>query len=45
LPAVSVPCGESSAGLPIGVQFIGKPFDEGRLLQVAEGARTFASAK
>ena len=36
LPAISVPCGRSSESLPIGVQFIGKPFDESRLLQVAQ---------
>jgi aspartyl-tRNA(Asn)/glutamyl-tRNA(Gln) amidotransferase subunit A len=35
LPAITVPCGFSRAGLPIGVQFIGRPFDEVRLLQVA----------
>jgi aspartyl-tRNA(Asn)/glutamyl-tRNA(Gln) amidotransferase subunit A len=35
LPAVSVPCGQDAAGLPIGLQVIGKPFDEARILQVA----------
>jgi Asp-tRNA(Asn)/Glu-tRNA(Gln) amidotransferase A subunit family amidase len=35
LPAISVPCGFTHAGLPIGIQFIGRPFDEARLLQVA----------
>ncbi|HIE43392.1 MAG TPA: Asp-tRNA(Asn)/Glu-tRNA(Gln) amidotransferase subunit GatA [Candidatus Omnitrophica bacterium] len=35
LPAISIPCGFSSGGLPIGLQIIGKPFDEGRILQVA----------
>jgi aspartyl-tRNA(Asn)/glutamyl-tRNA(Gln) amidotransferase subunit A len=35
LPAISVPCGFTQAGLPIGLQFIGRPFDEARLLQVA----------
>jgi aspartyl-tRNA(Asn)/glutamyl-tRNA(Gln) amidotransferase subunit A len=35
LPAITVPCGFTRAGLPIGVQFIGRPFDEARLLQVA----------
>jgi aspartyl-tRNA(Asn)/glutamyl-tRNA(Gln) amidotransferase subunit A len=35
LPAVSVPIGEDSAGLPIGLQLIGKPFDESGLLRVA----------
>jgi aspartyl-tRNA(Asn)/glutamyl-tRNA(Gln) amidotransferase subunit A len=35
LPAITVPCGFTRAGLPIGIQFIGRPFDEARLLQVA----------
>ncbi len=35
LPAISVPCGFSSAGLPIGVQLIGNVLEEARILQVA----------
>jgi len=35
LPAMSVPCGFSSAGLPIGLQLIGRPFDERTVLQAA----------
>ena len=35
LPAISVPCGFSSGGLPIGMQLIGNVLDEARLLQVA----------
>ena len=35
LPALSVPCGEDSQGLPIGLQLIGRPFEEGTLLGVA----------
>jgi aspartyl-tRNA(Asn)/glutamyl-tRNA(Gln) amidotransferase subunit A len=34
LPALSVPCGISTAGLPIGMQLVGRPFDEGLLLRV-----------
>jgi aspartyl-tRNA(Asn)/glutamyl-tRNA(Gln) amidotransferase subunit A len=37
LPAITVPCGFSQAGLPIGVQFIGRAFDESTLLRVARG--------
>ena len=35
LPAISVPCGFSGAGLPIGLQIAGKPFDEPAVLQAA----------
>jgi aspartyl-tRNA(Asn)/glutamyl-tRNA(Gln) amidotransferase subunit A len=35
LPGISVPCGFSSTGLPIGVQLIGKAFEESSLLQIA----------
>jgi aspartyl-tRNA(Asn)/glutamyl-tRNA(Gln) amidotransferase subunit A len=35
IPAISVPCGFSSEGLPIGMQLMGRHFAEGRLLQVA----------
>lgn len=34
LPALSVPCGFDSAGMPIGLQIIGRPFDEASVLQV-----------
>ena len=34
LPAISVPCGFDSINLPIGVQIIGKHFDEEMILQV-----------
>ncbi len=37
LPAISVPCGFNQLGLPIGVQFVGRPFDEGLLFRVAQG--------
>jgi aspartyl-tRNA(Asn)/glutamyl-tRNA(Gln) amidotransferase subunit A len=35
LPAISIPCGFSLKGLPIGFQIIGKPFDERGILQLA----------
>ena len=34
-PAMSVPCGFSKKGLPVGLQIIGNHFDEGKLFQVA----------
>ena len=33
VPGLSLPCGLSSSGLPIGIQLIGKHFDEARLLR------------
>jgi aspartyl-tRNA(Asn)/glutamyl-tRNA(Gln) amidotransferase subunit A len=38
LPAVSIPCGLSGDGLPIGLQLIGPPFSANKLLQAARGA-------
>jgi aspartyl-tRNA(Asn)/glutamyl-tRNA(Gln) amidotransferase subunit A len=35
LPGISVPCGFDSRRLPIGVQLIGRPFDEETLLRLA----------
>jgi aspartyl-tRNA(Asn)/glutamyl-tRNA(Gln) amidotransferase subunit A len=37
LPALSVPCGFDAQDLPIGMQIIGKPFDEATILNVAYG--------
>jgi aspartyl-tRNA(Asn)/glutamyl-tRNA(Gln) amidotransferase subunit A len=34
IPGISLPCGFTRAGLPIGLQLLGKPFDETTLLQV-----------
>ncbi|MFH0962584.1 MAG: Asp-tRNA(Asn)/Glu-tRNA(Gln) amidotransferase subunit GatA [Planctomycetota bacterium] len=35
IPGISVPCGLSSDGLPIGLQILGRPFEEDRLLALA----------
>lgn len=35
LPGVSIPCGFTGDGLPIGLQLLGKPFDEAGLLRMA----------
>ena len=34
-PAISLPCGFSEAGFPIGLQLVGRAFDEGGLLKVS----------
>lgn len=36
VPAVSVPCGFTKDNLPVGVQFIGKEFDEQTLIKMAD---------
>jgi aspartyl-tRNA(Asn)/glutamyl-tRNA(Gln) amidotransferase subunit A len=36
LPSASVPCGISADELPIGLQIVGKPFDETTVLRVAD---------
>jgi aspartyl-tRNA(Asn)/glutamyl-tRNA(Gln) amidotransferase subunit A len=35
VPAIALPCGFSQAGLPIGLQLIGRPFEEETLLRAA----------
>ena len=35
LPAISVPCGKTSAGLPIGLQIVGAPHADATVLQTA----------
>jgi aspartyl-tRNA(Asn)/glutamyl-tRNA(Gln) amidotransferase subunit A len=35
LPGISIPCGFTKAGLPIGLQVIGQPFKEAELLAIA----------
>ncbi len=39
-PALSVPCGLTTAGLPIGLQLIGRLFDEGTLLRLGRAYET-----
>ena len=40
LPAVSLPCGFSAAGMPIGLQLIGKALDDGNVLAAAHAFET-----
>ncbi len=35
VPGISVPCGKTATGLPIGMQIFGSHFDEARILQLA----------
>ncbi len=37
VPAISLPCGRSQSGLPVGMQLVGSPLAEARLLAVAAG--------
>jgi aspartyl-tRNA(Asn)/glutamyl-tRNA(Gln) amidotransferase subunit A len=39
-PAITVPCGSASNGLPVGLQLVGPPWQEGRLLQIAHAFET-----
>ncbi len=42
LPGISVPAGLSGEGLPLGLQLIGRAFDEGTLLKVGQVVETAA---
>ena len=35
VPTISVPCGFTSSGMPIGMQLAGRPFEEATVLRVA----------
>ncbi len=45
LPGISVPGGLTESGLPLGLQLIGKAFDEGTLLRAAQAVETAADFK
>jgi len=40
IPGISVPCGKDGQGLPIGLQVLGKQFDEETILRVADCVET-----
>ena len=43
IPAVSVPCGLASNNLPLGMQVVGRKFDDVRVLQLAKHIEQFAN--
>ena len=45
LPGISVPAGLTETGLPLGLQLIGKAFDEATLLRAAQAIETAADFK
>ncbi len=45
LPSLSVPCGLTHSGLPVGLQIIGRPFDEATVYRYGHAYETAASAE
>ena len=43
LPGLSLPCGFSTAGLPVGVQLVGRPFEETTLIGLGRAYQTITS--
>jgi aspartyl-tRNA(Asn)/glutamyl-tRNA(Gln) amidotransferase subunit A len=44
VPGISVPCGSTAAGLPVGLQILGPQFEEARVLQLASAFERSRSA-
>jgi len=44
LPALAVPMGTAETGLPVGVQLVGRPFEDERLLELGELLETAREA-
>jgi aspartyl-tRNA(Asn)/glutamyl-tRNA(Gln) amidotransferase subunit A len=44
VPGISVPCGQTGSGLPIGLQVLGRHFDESTVLRVANAVEQFSLA-
>src|SRR5262249_54785778 len=45
IPALSIPCGKDSQGMPIGLQIVGKEFDEATVLRVGAAMEDDFAAK
>lgn len=45
IPGISVPCGESSTGMPIGLQILGRHFEESTILRLARAVEYAQSDK
>src|SRR5260370_1564219 len=43
VPGISVPCGKTRSGLPIGLQVLGRHFDENTVLRVAQAVESSTS--
>jgi len=44
VPGISVPCGNTHSGLPIGLQVLGRHFEEGTVLRVGQAVENSTSA-
>lgn len=45
LPAIVLPAGVTAAGLPIGIEMLGRPFSEARLLEIAHAYERVSGAR
>ncbi len=45
IPAISLPCGFGEAGMPVGLQLMGKPFEEDRLYKIAHACEQALGVK
>jgi aspartyl-tRNA(Asn)/glutamyl-tRNA(Gln) amidotransferase subunit A len=45
IPGISVPCGYTKGGLPIGLQFLAGHFEEGKLIQIASAYEKYSEIK